>query len=345
MTNTKPRLYFLLFLLLATSVVAYLILKPFLSALVLGAVFAIVCQPLYRALLRTYKQQASLAAITTLLFVFIFIFVPLFLISWQVFGEGQQLYASISGNFDNASLVSWANLLGERLKSLSPVFASFSFDLSLYLKNGLDFLLNNFGSIFLNLARLMTELLVFLFAFYYFLRDGAKIKKAIVRISPLTEEDDEIIIKKIILAVNSVLKGSLLLAIIQGALIAVGLFIFGVPSPVLWGSVAAIGTLIPFVGTTLVVVPATLYLYFNGQTLAALGILLWGLVFVGATEHLLRPPLVGRGMSLHPLLVLLSVLGGLSLFGPVGFILGPLVATLLMVLLDICSTFVTKGSA
>jgi predicted PurR-regulated permease PerM len=208
----------------------------------------------------------------------------------------------------------------------------------------LNFLLNNLGSIFFNLAQIISELFVFLFAFFYLLRDGEKIKQAIIKLSPLNKEDDEIIIEKISGAINSVIKGSLLVALIQGALLAVGLFIFSVPNPVLWGAVSAIGALIPMVGTTIVILPAALYLYLNGQVLAALGVLLWGTVFVGLAENLIRPPLVGRGMSLHPLLVLLSVLGGLSFFGPFGLIFGPLVATLFVVLIDICSTFIVKNT-
>lgn len=344
MGNSKSRLYFLLILLLTTATLAFFILRPFLYALVLAVVFAIICQPIYRFVLKVCKNQESLASFVTILLVFAFIFIPLFLLGWQIFQEGQLLYFSLSDNFSNTSLAGLSSLLDQKLTSLLPVFGNLSLDLSQYFKTSLNFLLNNLGAVFFNLAKIFTELFVFLFALYYLFKDGDKIKRALIKLSPLNKEDDEIIIKKTLLAINAVIRGSLVLAVIQGLLVVVGFALFSVPNPVLWGTVAAICSLIPAIGTAIVILPAVLFLYFGGQIISATGLLLWGVLFVGLVDNLLRPYLVGRGVSLHPLLVLLSVLGGLSFFGPVGFILGPLVATLLLVLLDICSTFITKNT-
>jgi predicted PurR-regulated permease PerM len=344
MINSKPRLYFLLVLLFATSVLAFFILKPFLYALILAIVFAIVCQPLYQAILKAFKGRAGLASLVTILFICIFVFAPLFLIGWQIFGEGQQLYFSLSEGFGNGGLSQVSVLLEEKFNGLSPLLDNISLDFGQYFKTGLNWLLNNLGAIFLNFAQIMTSSFVFLFAFYYLLRDGEKIKQFVIKISPLNKEDDELIVDKVSLAINAVVKGSLMLAVIQGILLAIGLYIFNVPNPVLWGTVAAIGALIPMVGTAIIVVPAVIWLYFSGQIISALGLLLWGVLFVGLIDNLLRPHLVGKGASLHPLLILLSVLGGLSFFGPVGFVLGPLVATLFVVLIDICSTFIVKNT-
>lgn len=281
----------------------------------------------------------------TILFIFIFVFAPFLLIGWQIYDEGQELYLFLSNDFSGTSFSDFPNLLEERLKALSPLFSNINMDLNLYFKDKLNWLLNNLGAIFFNLAQIMASLFVFLFAFYYLLRDGNKLKQWIVKMSPLNKEDDEVIIEKVTLAINAVIKGSLVLSIIQGVVLAIGLIIFNVPNPVLWGTVGAIGALIPMVGTAIVVVPAVIWLYLTGQVISAFGLLLWGGLFVGLIDNLLRPYLVGKGASLHPLLILLSVLGGLAFFGPVGFVLGPLVATLFIVLIDISSTFIVKGSA
>ena len=172
-------------------------------------------------------------------------------------------------------------------------------------------------------------------AFFFLLKDGGKLKQKIISLSPLTKDEDEAIIKKIALSINSVIRGNLLIAVLQGISTSIGLTIVGVPNPIVWGTLAAVGALIPGVGTTIVLLPAIGYLYFTGQVIGAVGLLVWGILAVGMIDNFLGPKLVGKGAGLHPLLVLLSVLGGLILFGPIGFILGPLVISLLVVLLDI----------
>ena len=176
---------------------------------------------------------------------------------------------------------------------------------------------------------------IFLVALYYLFKDGHKLKKAVVALSPLRDIYDETIFSKLALAINSVIRGSLTVALVQGILTAVGFAIFGVPNATLWGSVAAIAALIPGIGTALVLLPAIFYLFFNGETFFAVGLFLWGMTAVGLIDNFLGPKLVERGIRLHPFLILLSILGGISFFGPLGFLLGPLALSLFFVLLEI----------
>ncbi len=184
---------------------------------------------------------------------------------------------------------------------------------------------------------------LFLFTFYYLLKDAQKLKRISLAASPLSGEENEAILNKLELAINSVVRGNLAIALIQGILASIGLTIFGVPNPVLWGMVAAITSLIPTVGTSLVILPAILYLFLNNQIFQAAGLAIWGMVVVGLIDNFLGPKLVGRGMKLHPLLVLLSVLGGAVLFGPIGFLLGPLVLSLFFALFNIYFSLVKKS--
>jgi len=188
----------------------------------------------------------------------------------------------------------------------------------------------------------MVTAFLFIISLYYLLKDGALLRKKIVALSPLKDADDETIIKKLELAVSSVIKGNFVIAFIQGVVTAIGFSIFGLPNAVLWGTIAAIAALIPSVGTALVFVPAIILLFISGQIFAAFGLLLWGALAVGLIDNFLGPKLIGRGMQLHPLLVLLSVLGGISLFGPIGFVLGPIVLSLLFALLDIYSLIISN---
>ena len=181
----------------------------------------------------------------------------------------------------------------------------------------------------------MVGIFIFLIAIYYLFKDGHKLKTAIIILSPLQDIHDETIFDKLALAINSVIRGNLAVALVQGVLTAIGFALFGVPNATLWGSIAAIAALIPGIGTALVLLPAILYLYLSGETLSAVGLLFWGMTAVGLVDNFLGPKLASRGMRLHQFLILLSILGGISFFGPLGFLLGPLILSLLFALLEI----------
>jgi predicted PurR-regulated permease PerM len=214
-----------------------------------------------------------------------------------------------------------------------PVEFSLNFDK--YLEQGLDWLLKNIGGLFSNITKMILNFFIFLIALYYLLKDGQRLKKTIVDLSPLADADDEKIFNMLELAVNSVIKGNLTVAVIQGGLTAVGFAVFGVPNAVLWGTVTSIAALIPGFGTSLVIIPAILFLFFNNEVFHAVGLFVWGGVAVGLIDNYLGPKLVGRGIQMHPFIIFLSVMGGIGFFGPIGFLLGPLTMSLLFAFFEI----------
>jgi len=344
MFDQKPRLYFLSLLVAIGLVLSFFILRPFLYALILALVFSVVFRPWYYTLWRFLGKNNTLASFVTIFSVLVFIFIPLALLGWQIFQEGEQFYFSLSDSLNEGYFNSILLRLDADLGRLIPGLNNLSSELGSYLKSGLEFILNNLSLIFLNLVRILTSTFIFVIASFYLLRDGSKLKSFIIKNSPLTKEDDQVIIEKINDAINSVIKGSLTIALIQGVLSCLGFIIFGVPNPVLWGTIAAIGALIPGLGTSVVLIPAIIYLYFTSSVWATIGLLIWAGLAVGLIDNFLGPILIGKKAKLHPLITLLSVLGGLSLFGPVGFIIGPLTISLLLVLVDIYATIVAKKS-
>ncbi|MCX6713507.1 MAG: AI-2E family transporter [Candidatus Vogelbacteria bacterium] len=338
MTNEKTRFYSLLGFLGIALVFTFFVLRPFLYPLILAGIFAIIFQPLYQQILKRVNGQELVATVLTILVLIVCIIIPLAFLSWQIFKEAELLYLTLSSNFDQQVIVG----LNQRLAEISPTLGNFSLDIDQYLKSGLVFLVQNLGVIFSNLARIFVSLFIFLLAFFFLLKDGDRLKRKIISFSPLSKDDDEAIIKKITVAINSVVKGSLFVAVLQGISCSAGFAIFGVPNPLMWGSLAVIGALIPGIGTALVLAPAILYLYFIGHIVGALGLLLWGIFAVGLIDNFLGPKFVGKGVGLHPFLILLSVFGGLSFFGPTGFVLGPLIVSLLFVLLDIYASILAS---
>jgi len=180
---------------------------------------------------------------------------------------------------------------------------------------------------------------VFLTAFYFFLKDGHKLKSYFVALSPLADSDDELIVSRLKLAVSATIKGNLAIGLIQGALTGIGFAIFGVPNAALWGGVAVVAAFLPGIGTALVITPAIIFLFLIGNTFGGIGLLIWGLTAVGLVDNFLGPRLVGRGMQLHPLAVFIAILGGLAFFGPLGFLLGPLAMSVCLALIDIHGSF------
>ncbi len=342
MDQPKLQLYFLLSLLVGTSIVAFFIFRPFLYALILAMVFATIFQPVYQKILGFVQGRQELAALFTILIIVVCIFTPLIFLGMQIFQEAQKLYFSFTNTAGggNDAVLGIFNGLIDTVKNYFPATQDLFINIDQYIKQSLSWFLQHFGAIFGSLAKTALSFFVFLISLYYLLKDGHRLKKFIVLLSPLTDTDNEVIFKKLGLAINSVVKGNLAIATTQGVLTALGFAIFGVPNAVLWGTVTAITALVPGVGTALVLIPAIIFLYFSSKTSSALGLLLWGAVAVGLIDNFLGPKLVGRGMQLHPLIILLSVLGGMIFFGPLGFLFGPLIVSLFFTFLDIYSSLV-----
>ena len=333
----KSELYFLLVLLAGIFILAFFIFKPFFYALILAIVFAIVFEPVHKKILAITHERKGLSALLATVSVLIIVVAPIIFLGIQIFQEAAGLYFSLTQNGGATDLSRGVEDVVQSIKNFLPMSVEFSVDVNQYLKQGLSWLLEHLGSLFSNAAKAMVGIFIFLVALYYLFKDGHTLKKTVVSLSPLQDTHDETIFNKLASAINSVIKGSITVALIQGILTAVGFAVFGVKNAALWGSVAAITALIPGIGTALVFLPAIFYLYFNGEILFAAGLLFWGVTAVGFVDNFLGPKLIERGMRLHPFLILLSVFGGIGFFGPLGFLLGPLVLSLLFALLEIYS--------
>lgn len=348
MNKSALQPYFLLLLIVGAATLAYFILAPFIAPLVLGIVFAVVLQPLYQMILRRFKGRESLASLATVLITVVVILVPLSLVSMQLLREAQQLYTSFSGGEAEravSSLISQTTPVIERvIPGASDMLANLSNELDTYAEQALTWIIQNLGSAFSSVAAVVLDLFIFFVTLYYLLRDGGRLRKHIIDLSPLANTDDDTIFTQLGLAVNSVVKGMLAVGLVQGILSGIGFLIFGVPNAVLWGLVASVAAFVPLLGTSVVLIPAVLFLALTGNMGAAIGLGIWGLVAVGLVDNFLGPRLMSAGMRLHPLLVLLSVLGGIALFGPVGIFLGPLTVSFLLALLSLHSLLTQKHS-
>lgn len=192
----------------------------------------------------------------------------------------------------------------------------------------------NGAEIFSSGAALIFKVFIFFICLYFFLVEREKILREIVLLSPLKDSVDKNILTRMVETVRGVVFGSLIVACIQGVIAAVGLTIFGVPGALIWAGLVVIAAQIPMLGTSTIMLPAVLYLFITGNFGAGIGLLIWSMFAVGLVDNLLQPFIVGGRTRMHALLILLSMLGGLQYFGPIGFIFGPTVLAALLVLLE-----------
>lgn len=323
--------YFFGGLVLTNIVLVIIILRPFLGAVTLGATFAVLFHPLYLALLRRVGGQQSVAALLTTIIIMMIVISPLLLLGYQIFLEGRDLYFAVNDTHqDLPTLITGLN--EKHLGQLSPWIAS---NLSRYLSQILERSFQQVGAIFSGVAHLMLNLLISLLALYYLLKDGSRLRKAVINLSPLLDRYDKNIFIHLHKAVTSVVFGSLAIAVLQGLSTGLGLYLFGIPNAAFWGAVGVLASLIPTVGTAIVIIPAAFYLILTDHFLTAIGLVIWGMTAVGLIDNIWGPKFIERGLHIHPFLILLAVLGGLTVFGPLGFLIGPLILSLMFALLDI----------
>lgn len=333
-TPSLQEVSFIAVVVLVTAAFVWLLL-PFYGAVLWAVILAILFNPLQRRLERRLDGRRNLAATLSLLTCICIVVLPGSLILASLAQEATSLYTRINTReFDLAALL-------ERFRSLLPDFvleALATLDLGSFeeIQTRLTSLLGQAAqaiatravSIGQGTAQLFISLGVMLYVLFFLFRDGPGIAIAIRKASPLSEHHTEYILGKFSAVVKATVKGNVIIAVIQGAIGGVAFWLLGIEGALLWGVLMAVLSLLPAVGAFLVWAPVAVYLLLSGQYLKGVILLLIGTLIISLIDNLLRPPLVGKGTRLPDYVVLVSTLGGLSLFGMNGFVVGPLIAAL-----------------
>jgi len=321
--------YFFFGLLLAVLAFAFFIFRPFWIILVLGASLSVVLYPIYKWFRKGKLPDWFSSLLTVLLFIII-LCGPLLGIGLIVFKQAQHVYSSVVYSGNTGPLI---NSVQVKINQLLP--QGVAFDINQKISSVIYFLFNNLANVFNSTVSAIISFILIIFSIFYFLKDGEKWKKALLALSPISEKNSGQITTKLSHSINGILRGYLLIALIQGILVSMGFIIFGIPNPALWGVLAGIASLLPPTGTALITIPAIIFLFITGHTIPAIGLLLWSAVLVGTVDNVLNPLLVSKKIEIPPFLILFSVLGGISLLGPVGILIGPLTVSLLYSLTSI----------
>ena len=332
--NTNRQLVGFFIVLGLMAILVGLLIWPFWQLLALAAIFAVLFHPWYQKI-NLGIRNSNLAALTSVVIILLVAILPLWFIGQVLFNEIVDIYnrfrlgelvfnQSNLADYVPPQLQHWAQIFSNDINSIISKLTGGAFEL-------VSRLVSNIATFFLSLFLLI-------FMTFFFLRDGQKIKQLIWDISPLSSVYDQALFAKVEQAVAGVVKGAFLVALIQGVVATVGFMIFGLPQPILWGAFTVIAAIVPQVGTSLSLVPAVIFLFLTGHSGAAVGLAVWGALAVGLIDNILAPKLVGSKIQLHPLLVLLSVVGGIALFGFLGFLFGPIIMSVFVTLVDIYRT-------
>jgi predicted PurR-regulated permease PerM len=318
-------------------------LQPFVLTLITAGIFTILFSS-WHDKIRVKIRSRGLAAFFMIFFVAGLIVLPLGLLAVIIF---QQATDVLQSGFIERTILNLQEFRTWQIYETLPENlrqAVESVDVGEATRFVINWLRSNIGSIIAGGAVFTVQLfLFFIFLFYFFLNKD-EIRQEIVELSPFRDKLDQNIIERITNTILAVVKGAILVAMAQALMATIGLFIFGVPKAFLWGSLVLIAAQIPMVGVSLIMLPAVLYLIGVGSGGAAIGLLIWSLTAVGLIDNLLSPMLVGRKAQMPELLVMIAILGGLQVFGAIGFILGPVILAMLLVLRDLYKDGILKLS-
>lgn len=341
----RKGIFTLIFLVLIA--VSFFIIKPYLTAVLMGMIFSYIFYPLYLRINRRISSKNLSSLIASILVVLI-ITLPLFFVLNTVSKEAYATYLLsrqmvLSGQFltkcEPAGKIICKAINYITDKANQPQ-VRYYFDTSI--KSIAGKVTKDISNILFSFPALVLDTFIILFVMFFLFKDGKIFVNKIENMLPMKPSYRKYVIKRLNDMASAVIYGSLIIAIAQGTLGGIGFFIFGLPSPLLWGIIMIFASLLPYIGTSVIWLPAALFLILNGYAnmetaLITKGLLLmlYGIFIIGTIDNILKPKLIGDRSGLHPVLVLLSVVGGINFLGFIGVIIGPMIIAALVTFINI----------
>ncbi len=333
----------LLVLLLASLVLAYRIVRPFLHPILLAVILAPMVFPVFAFFRARLKGRQGIAAFLTCVVLVLVMLGPAALLLTALVTQGIESVTAIqawveAGKLDELRTTPWVERARPLLQRYLPLVDPDRIDLAAVLlevsKRIGSFLLTKGGAVLSGTGWLLGQMVLMLFVLFYLLCEGERILARLRHLSPLRASQDQLLLERLRAVSRSAVVGAFATAVAQGIAGGIGLALVGIPG-LFWGTVMAFSSLIPVVGTTLVWGPAAVYLLLAGRPLAALFLVLYSAVVVGSIDNFLRPILMRGQAGMSSVVLFFAILGGVQAFGLLGVIYGPLVFTLVAAFLDL----------
>lgn len=308
----------------------YLIAKPFLSPIIAAIVIAIVFFPLHARMRLLIRHSNTAAALSTVL-VMLIVMVPALVLGVTVSRELTEAYQSLSRQSvsQGAPSPDWSQLLERPLRMIGRYVDLSGFDVRATLLRWLEqasrYVLAMGAAALSNVFSFAVDLVVIFITLFFLFREGRRILRRAAAVLPLSAEQVERLFTTINHTVIANVYGGLAVAGAQGLLTGLALWVLKVPSPIMWGLLTAVASLVPVVGSAMIWAPVCLALVVGGHWGKALLLLGWGAAVVGQVDTLVRPYVIGKQVKVHTLLLFFALLGGVKAFGIMGVFIGPVV--------------------
>jgi predicted PurR-regulated permease PerM len=334
-------LWFFLAVFIASCILMGWLLWPFLSVIILAIVVTGVFAPVYKFMHR--KLNSTISSLLTCILIFFVLFLPISFFVGILANEAWDLYLTARGALQNKPIMELLER-SDIFDTINLFLAKFKIQITGEQLNkaiaeigrvvGL-FLYEQARSITTNVLKFIVNFFFMLLIIFYLLIDSPRLVAFIVKLSPLPEDQDQKLIQKFKDIAAAILVGNGLGGVIQGTLGGLVFALFGLKSPFLWGVIMALLAFLPIVGIGVIFVPAAILLFLQGRLSAGIFFLIFYIILSGGIEYFFKPKLVGQRVRMHTLIVFLSIIGGLKLFGILGIIYGPLVVTAFLTLAEI----------
>jgi predicted PurR-regulated permease PerM len=324
----------LVLVLIVTSVSALFLsmIYQFLMAIFLAGLFSALARPVYRRLKLLYHGRRHAASLTTLVLMIVVVLIPLLLLVGMVVGQaiavGETAVPWVRQNLTQPDqLTAYLQHLpfydylepyrGVILEKAGQLVGSVS-----------NWIVGVLSQATLGTANFLFMTFVFLYSTYFLQMDGHKLIHKILYYLPLNSDDENLMLEKFTSVTRATLKGSLVIGALQGCLAGAAFAVVGIDNAVFWGTVMAVLSVIPSIGSALIWIPAAVVLMMRGDVAAGIGLVAFCGLVVGSIDNLLRPILVGKDTKMHELMIFFGTLGGIFMFGLTGIFIGPLIASL-----------------
>ncbi len=342
MTDTRFRQAFLLLLVAAISIAFVAMIRDFLLTILLAAIFAAVGYPVYRWFLRGVRGRSSVAAIATLLVLVTLVIGPLLAVLGAGANEALRVSEIVRPQLER--IVQRPGEFNRRLRAVPGYRFIEPYRGQIFVKAG-ELVGSASAFIFGALSATTRASAVFIFHFvillytmYFFLTGGPALLSGVLAYLPLTDVDKQRMLDKFVSVTRATLKGTVLIGAAQGLLGGLAFRAVGIDGAIFWGTVMTVLSIIPGIGSALVWAPAAFILMTTGEVWRGVALAAFCGLIIGSVDNLLRPLLVGRDTQMHELLIFFSTLGGLLMFGVMGFIVGPILAALFVTVWEMFGT-------
>jgi len=322
----------LVLVLIAISTLFLGIVKPFLVAVFLAALFAALSNPLYQRILSWFGGREALASITTLILLILFVFVPVGMVAMTTVSQALEISAGAKPWVQQQLATPGA--ITSKLEAL-PFYEQ--------IEPYRELIFGQLGEVVGGVSKITVDVIqiatvgtlnailmsfIVFYTMFFFLIDGDRLLYYVLYYLPLSDDEEKQLLARFTSVTRATLKGTAVIGLMQGALNGIAFYVAGIPSALFWGVAMVFLSVVPGIGTAVVWLPAVIYLVVGGHYLAATLLCLFCAVVVGSLDNFLRPKMVGSDTQLHELLIFFSTLGGLLMFGFWGFVIGPIVAAL-----------------